>query len=144
MFPPRQQFQGARRIGNFVTEIISPAAIRMSVEKMPVQRFGEKPGNDVEILVVMGRQPLGVFLRFFRRAAGFGCVARYVDFAGEQHQKRESPCMGMSAKGTHSGPPRKADPTKSKHKSRSDSSQRLESQNTPGCQKRKWRGGVVC
>src|SRR4030081_88774 len=43
-----------------------------------------------------------------------------------------------------SGPPRKADPTKPKHKSRSDSSQRLVSQNIPGCQKRKWRVRFVC
>src|SRR5258708_2562432 len=144
MFPPIEQFQRARRAGNFVTEIIGPAAIRIDVVKMLVQRFGEKPRYDVEILVVVSRQPARVLLRHFERAARLRRVPRDVDFAGAQHQKRESPCMGMSAKGTHSGPPRKADPTKSKHKSRSDSSQRLVSQYIPRCQKRKWRVRVVC
>ncbi len=144
MFPPIEQFQRARRAGNFVTEIIGPAAIRIDVVKMLVQRFGEKPRYDVEILVVVSRQPARVLLRHFERAARLRRVPRDVDFAGAQHQKRESPCMGMSAKGTHSGPPRKADPTKSKHKSRSDSSQRLVSQYIPRCQKRKWRVRFVC
>jgi len=53
-----EQIQGTRCIGNFVSEIISPAAVGVDVVEMLVQRFGEEPRYDVEIFVVMRRQPL--------------------------------------------------------------------------------------
>ncbi len=85
--PPIQQFECARRIGDFVAEIVRPAAIRIDVVEMLVQRFGEKPGYDVEILVVMRGQPTCVPLRHFGRAGWLRRVPCDVDFAGEQHQE---------------------------------------------------------
>ena len=78
-----QQFQSARRVANFVTEIIRPAAIRVDVVEILVQRFGEKPGYDVEIFVVMRCEPPRVSPSHFGRAAGLWCVPGNVDFAGE-------------------------------------------------------------
>jgi len=43
MFPPGEQFHGARRVGNFVAEIIGPAAVSIEVVEMLVQRLREKP-----------------------------------------------------------------------------------------------------
>ncbi len=55
--PPIEQFQRAGRVANFVTKIIRPAAIRVDIVEILVQRFGEKPGYDVEVFVVMRCQP---------------------------------------------------------------------------------------
>ena len=86
MLPPGKQFQRARRIGNFVSKIIGPSAIGIDIVEMLVQRFGEKPRYDVEILVVMRRQPARIVPRHFRRTAGFRRVPRDIDFVRAQHQ----------------------------------------------------------
>src|SRR5712692_168090 len=102
--PPMEQIQSARRIGNFVAEIIGPAAVGIDVVEMLVQRFGEKPRYDVEIFVVTSGEPLRVLLCFFRRAAGLGRVPRDVDFAGEQHQEGTSSNDLMGETGVLEGP----------------------------------------
>ena len=58
------------RVGNFVAEIVGPAAIRVDVVKMLMKFLREQPGDDVEIFVVMRGQPARVMLRLFGRAAG--------------------------------------------------------------------------
>jgi hypothetical protein len=49
-----EQFEGPLRIGDFVAEIVGPAAVGVDVVEMLVEFFGEKPGDYVEILVVVG------------------------------------------------------------------------------------------
>ena len=82
VLPPGEQFEGALRIGDLIAKIVRPTAIGIHVVKMPMERFREKPGDDVEIFVVMRGEPAGVLLRLFGRAAGLGRVARDVNFVG--------------------------------------------------------------
>src|SRR5467141_3956439 len=91
MLPPAEQFERARRAGDFVAEIVGPAAIGIYVVEMLMEVLWQQPGHDVEIFVVMGGEPAGVFLRGCGRAAGIRGMAGDVDFAGEQHQKSDSP-----------------------------------------------------
>ena len=78
-----EEFEGAIRIGDFVAEIVGPAAVSVDIVEMLVEFFGEEPGDHVEIFVVMCGEPAGVGLRGFGSAAGRWRVAREVDFAGE-------------------------------------------------------------
>ena len=91
MLPPAEQFERACRVGDFVAEIVGPAAIGVYVVEMLMEVLRQQPGHNVEIFVVMRGEPAGVFLRGRGRAAGIRGVAGDVNFAGEQHQKRDSP-----------------------------------------------------
>ncbi len=85
MFPPGEQFQRARRIGNFVAKIVGPAAVGVDVVEMLMQGLGEEPRNDVEIFVMVRRKPARVPFGYFGRAAGLRRVFGDFDFAGTQH-----------------------------------------------------------
>src|SRR5579883_2862584 len=75
-FPPVEQFERTRWVPHFITQVIRPATIGIHVVKVLTETLGEHPGYDVKILVMVGRQPLGVFLRLpsrttrFRQAGG--------------------------------------------------------------------------
>jgi hypothetical protein len=52
---------------------------------MLVKGFREKPGDYVEVLVMMCGEPVCVLLGCFRRAAGLRRVEGNVEFAGKKH-----------------------------------------------------------
>ena len=52
--PPIEEFEGAIWVGDFVAEIVGPAAVGVDVVEMLVEFFGEKPGHYVEIFIVVG------------------------------------------------------------------------------------------
>jgi hypothetical protein len=54
---------------------------------MLVELFGEEPGDDVEIFVVVGGEPAGVLLRDFDGAAGGRDVGGEGEFVGTEHSK---------------------------------------------------------
>ena len=85
MFPPIEQLEGALRIGDFVAEIVGPAAIRIYVIEMLMQFFREQPGNHIEVFVVMRGEPARVVLRGFRRAAWSRRIGGDFEFVGAQH-----------------------------------------------------------
>ena len=80
--PPVEQLEGAGGFGNFVAEIVGPAAIGVDVVEMLVQLGGEQPGSYVEIFVVVGGEPAGVLLRFFHGAARGGGAFGDFKFVG--------------------------------------------------------------
>ncbi len=85
-FPPVEEFDGAIAVGNFVAEIVGPAAVGVDVIEMLVELLGEEPGDDVEIFVVMRGEPTGVFLGVVDRAAGGGDVfGGESEFVGTEH-----------------------------------------------------------
>ncbi len=67
--PPIKKFEGALFLGNFVAEIVGPAAISIEIVEMLVQILGEQPGDDIEIFVVVSGEPARVLLRRCRGAA---------------------------------------------------------------------------
>ena len=85
MLPPVQEFEGACCSGDFVTEVVGPAAICVDVVEMLMQFFREQPGNYVEIFVMMGCEPARVVLRGFRRAARRRRVRGDFEFVRTQH-----------------------------------------------------------
>ena len=63
---PRHQASSRRAFGliaDLVAKIVSPAAERIDVVEVLVQPLWEQEADDVEVLVVVGRQPARVLLR---------------------------------------------------------------------------------
>src|SRR5579859_6264917 len=85
--PPIEKFEGAIRVGNFVAEVVGPAAVGVDVVEMLVEFFGEEPGDDVEIFVVVRGEPTGVLLRGGGGAAGGRDVGGESEFVGTEHSK---------------------------------------------------------
>ena len=83
--PPIKKLERAQGISDLVAQIVRPAAIGIDVVEMLMKSFGEQPGNDVEVFVMMRGEPSRVFLCGGRRAARFGRVAHDLEFAGTQH-----------------------------------------------------------
>ena len=54
LFPPVEEFECAEVVWDFVAEVVGPAAVGVEVVEMLVEIFGEKPGDDVKVFVVMG------------------------------------------------------------------------------------------
>ena len=76
----------SRRIGDFVAQIVRPAAIRVHVVKMLVQVPRQQPRNHIEIFVVVRRKPARVALGFFDGAQPSARkVARNFKFRCGQH-----------------------------------------------------------
>ena len=80
-FVPRiQQLQRDFRIGNFIAQIVGPAAIGIDIVKMLVQAPRQQPGDHIEIFVVVRRQPTRVTARLFGADSPRGKVARNFQF----------------------------------------------------------------
>jgi hypothetical protein len=103
LLPPIEEFEGAIRVGDFIAEIIGPAAIGVDVVEMLVEFFGKEPGDNVEIFVVMGGKPARVFLRGFNGAAWGRNAGSEFEFVGIEHfrigfraEAQLSPCLNSS------------------------------------------------
>ena len=83
LLPLVQQLERAGGIGNFVAQIVGPAAVGVDIVEMLVQARGQQPGDHVEIFVVMRGQPARVALRLppAEQPDG-GSVARDFEFGG--------------------------------------------------------------
>src|SRR5690349_6563865 len=89
--PPIEELERPHGVGDFVAEVVGPAAVSVYVIEMLVKRFWKKPGDDLEVFVVMRGEPVGVFLRNGGSAAGWRCVAHDFEFARSQHLKKQIP-----------------------------------------------------
>ena len=85
LVPLVQQRQGFGRIGNFISQIVGPAAVGVQIVKMLVQPSRKQPGNHVEIFVVMRGEPSGVALGLRDRASGRRKPACNLEFSGYLH-----------------------------------------------------------
>ena len=83
--PPIEQLDSAHWVGNFIAEIVRPTAVSVDVVKVLVEFLGQKPGNNIEVFVVVGGEPACVFLRGGGRAAGGRSVTHDFEFAGKKH-----------------------------------------------------------
>ena len=83
--PPIEELESPHGIRDFVTKIVGPPAVRVDVVEMLVKGFREKPGDYVEVLVMMCGEPVCVLLGCFRRAARVRSVEGNVEFAGKKH-----------------------------------------------------------
>ena len=83
--PPIEELNGSHRIGHFVAQIVGPPAVGVNIVEMLVQSLGQKPRDDIEILVVMRGEPACVLLRDGGRTTGRRRVAHDVEFAREKH-----------------------------------------------------------
>ena len=80
VFPCIEQLESTLAVGNFVAQIIRPAAIGVEIVEMLVQPLREQPRNHVEILVVMRREPACVTLGLGGAARFGGKMARDFEF----------------------------------------------------------------
>ncbi len=65
--PPGEQAQAFRGVADLVAQIVGPAAERIDVVEILMQALGQQKTDDVEIFVMMRRQPARVGERFLRR-----------------------------------------------------------------------------
>jgi hypothetical protein len=83
--PLVEKRQGSYRIGNFVSQVIGPAAVGVQIVKMLVQPARQQPGNHIEIFVMMRGQPAGISLSLRDGASGRRKPACYFEFGGYLH-----------------------------------------------------------
>ncbi len=66
-FPLVEQEQRLLLVADFIAKVIGDSAIGVDVVEVLVQMFGQKPGDDREVLVMRVREAGGVLLRLFER-----------------------------------------------------------------------------
>src|ERR1700691_2955141 len=89
--PVIEQREGFSGIGNFVTQIVRPAAVGIQIVEMLVQPAWEQPGNDVEIFIVMRGEPARVALGLHERAPGWREFSSYFKLSRYLHDAGRNP-----------------------------------------------------
>ena len=80
--PPCEQPKTFGRVADFIAQIVGPAAERIDVVEILMQALGQQKADDVEIFVVMGRQPARVGSALLR-----GDQARFIASGDRQEMQ---------------------------------------------------------
>jgi len=91
VFPPIEQRERSESVRHFVAEVVGLAAIGINIVQVLVQFLGQKPGNDVEVFVVMCCQPACIGLGLGGRTASGRRFFGNVQFAWSQHEREKFP-----------------------------------------------------
>src|ERR1700734_1985420 len=79
-FPSIEQCERSGGIGYFVTQVVRPPAVGVNIVEILMQATRQQPGDNIEILIVMGSQPARVTLCLGGVAALRGKIARNLQF----------------------------------------------------------------
>ncbi len=83
--PTVQQLQGARGVGDLISKVVRPAAVRIQIVKMLMESLGKQPRGHIEIFVVVCGEPARVAFGLRKRTARRRHAAGNFEFNGNLH-----------------------------------------------------------